>query len=134
MPVALIAGVAYVAATFTVGFGLGILRTLVVAPHVGALAATAIETPLILGASWLICRFLVGALAVPAEWPTRAVMGATAFALLMLVEATVAMLAFGQSLAGHLAHYGEPDKRLGLAAQIVFALMPLAVGRSRGTA
>jgi hypothetical protein len=52
-------------------------------------------------------------------------MGATAFALLMLGEAAISILLGGRSLAGHVALYAHAPHLLGLAGQVVFALLPL---------
>jgi hypothetical protein len=127
MPRAVVAGVAYFAAVFAAGVVLGILRNTVVAPATGRLAAVAIELPLILSVSAAACAVLVRRLAVPAAPAPRLVMGAVAFALLMAAELALSVFLVGRSPAAHLALYGRADQLLGLAGQIVFALMPLAL-------
>lgn len=123
MTAALRAGLAYFLIVFAIGFGLGTLRTLVIVPRVGELVAVCLELPLMLGASWLVCRRLVRRVA-PAAAP-RLVMGGTAFALLILAEFALAVLAFGQAPAAYAARLSSPAGLIGFAGQVIFALMPL---------
>jgi hypothetical protein len=121
------AGLAYFALVFAAGTILGIARVLLVAPHLGAAGAVLVELPLMLGLSWVACRTVVRRLAVPGRRPARLAMGATAFALLMVAELVLDMLVNGASLASHFAALWAPAMLPGLAGQVVFALMPLAV-------
>ena len=124
----LAAGIAYFAIVFAAGFVLGTVRTLVLAPAVGPVAAVALELPVMLGLSWVACGWLVRRFAVPPAWPARLAMGAIAFALLMAAEAGLALLAFGQSPATYLAGLGSSAGLLGLAGQVAFALVPVVRG------
>ena len=130
MATAIAAGLRYVAVVFAIGFLLGVLRTLVVAPRIGAVAAVALELPFMLAASWLACRWLVRDVS-PRLLP-RLLMGATAFAALIGVEFATAVALFGQAPAAWLAGFGTLAGQLGLAGQIGFALMPLVTGRRPG--
>lgn len=123
MTAALRLGLLYFAAVFALGFALGTLRTFVLAPALGALGAVLVELPVILGAAWLICGRLLRRRRL--SLPAAAVMGATAFALLMLGEAALSVLLAGRTLAQHLALYAEPAHLLGLAGQLAFAGFPL---------
>ena len=109
---ALQAGVAYFALVFALGFAFGTVRTLLLArfPEISRFAAVLVELPVILTASWLICRHVIRRLAVPDTWRERAIMGAVAFALLMLAEAVLDALLSGATLAGHFAQYSEPSQ------------------------
>jgi hypothetical protein len=122
------AGAAYFGIVFALGFVLGTMRTLVVeeAPGTGRLLGVLIELPIMLVASWLACRHLVGRFGVAATVGARAVMGAVALALLLLAEMLVGALLFGRTAAAHVALYREASYAVGLAAQVAFALMPLA--------
>ena len=60
-----------------------------------------------------------------AAWPARAAMGLVALFVILLLEAALATLGFGQTLAQHLAAYAETGPQLGLAAQLMFAAIPL---------
>jgi hypothetical protein len=124
---AAIAGGAYFAAVFLIGFALGTVRVLAVAPQIGETAAVLVEAPVMLAASWAVCGWLVRRFAVPRGGP-RALMGALAFALLMGAELGVSVLLFGRSLEEHLANYRTLPGAIGLAAQLAFALIPLLRG------
>ncbi len=131
------AAVPYFLAVFAVGFVLGTLRVLVLAPALGAVAAVALEVPLMLVVAWYASRWAVARHRVPAREGPRLAMGGFAFALLMAAELMLGVWGFGQSLAGILAGYVMPEGMLGLAGQVAFALVPTAqlVGeRGRGGA
>jgi hypothetical protein len=127
------AGAAYFALVFALGFVLGTLRTLFVpdAPGNGRLLGVLIELPIMLGASWYLCRRLVRRFAVVPTLGARATMGSLALALLVLAELTVGATLAGRTPAAHFALYCELSYALGLAAQIGFALMPLLQTRQR---
>jgi hypothetical protein len=117
------AGGLYFALVFAVAFLVGVVRVMVLAPRVGALPAVAIEVPLILGVSWIACRFVLQRIPVDGV-RNRLAMGVFAFAALMATEAGLD-LAFGHNLAEHFAAMGTPAGLLGLAGQIGFAALPL---------
>jgi hypothetical protein len=125
MPAALTAGVAYFAIVFTAGFALGAGRVLVLLPHLGEAVAIALELPVMLGISWFVCRWLIRRHSVPGRTVARAMMGASAFILLMGAEALVSVAAFGRSLGEHFAQYRSLTASLGLTAQLAFAAFPL---------
>ena len=125
---ALSLGLRYFAGVFAVGFLLGTVRTLWLAPAVGEVAAVGIELPVMIGASWWWCRrMLVGR---DLGTGARAVMGGWAFSFLMLAELGLT-LAFGGTLATHLAVLTAPAGLLGLAGQLVFAALPLFIKSAR---
>jgi ABC-type uncharacterized transport system permease subunit len=129
---ALAAGAIYFVAVFAAGFVLGVLRTLWVAPMVGPMLAVAVELPLILAVAWIACVRVLRRLPL-GRGGEAALMGASAFALLMLAEAGVSIGLGGRSLAQHLALYAEAPHLLGLAGQVVFACIPaLQVRRREG--
>ena len=101
----LFTGTAYVAAVFAAGFVLGVLRTLVLVPLWGELAAVLVELPLILTIAWLVCTRILRRW--PLLPPSAVRMGAIAFLLLMLAEAALSTLLAGRSLAEHLALYSQ---------------------------
>lgn len=122
-----VAGIAYFAGVFALGFLLGTVRTLFVqnAPGGGRLLGVLIELPIMLGASWFLSLFVVRRFAVAPTVAARAVMGGLAFALLMLAELLVGGLLVGRTPVEHFALYRDPSYALGLAAQVAFALMPV---------
>ena len=119
------AGLAYFALVFALGFGLGVLRVTLVIPRIGETAAVLLEAPVLLTLAWCVCRRLVAALAVPETLGARLLMGALAFAVLMLAELALAMLLFGRTPAEHLDSYRRLPALIGLAAQLLFAAFPL---------
>ena len=60
----LAAGTAYFAIAFTLGFALGSLRVLFVEPRLGPLGAVLVEMPIMLMASWVVCRWLIDRLSI----------------------------------------------------------------------
>jgi hypothetical protein len=125
MPI--LAGIAYFSLVFALGFLLGTVRTIFVqdAPSAIRLLGVLIELPIMLSASWFICRYIISRFAVAPRVVARAVMGSLAFALLFLAELLVGALLFGRTPSEHFALYRDASYALGLAAQIAFALMPL---------
>jgi hypothetical protein len=118
------AGSAYFALVFGIGFILGAIRVLVVAPRLGELVATLIELPIILTAAWIICERVSARFLVPDRWRPRLAMGGVAFALLMLAELGLSVL-LGNSIGEHLDAYRSLHGALGLAGQMIFAMFPL---------
>lgn len=119
----------YFAGIFALGFVLGTARVLWIAPALGAVAAVAIELPFILVASWLLARRLTRR-PVFARPALRAAMGAVAFAVLMFAELALGVAAFGQTAQQWYASLGTAAGALGLAGQVLFAVMPLAARRA----
>ena len=124
-----LAGIAYFASVFAVGFLLGSLRVLILEPALGPLAAVLIETPFILSASWLLCGYWVRRFAVAAATAPRLLMGFSAFGFLLLAEFILGEYGFGRSLSEQLSAYKETPGALGLAGQILFGLFPLFQAR-----
>lgn len=122
-----VAGIAYFALVFALGFALGTVRTLFVAhaPGAGRLVGVLIELPVMLAASWFLCGFVVRRFAVAPTVAARATMGGVAFAMLLMAELLVGALLLRREPLEHVALYGDASYALGLAAQIVFALLPL---------
>ncbi len=119
------AGAVYFAIVFGIAFVLGVLRTLVLAPRIGAMAAVAIELPIILIVSWFACRGCLRRYPVRAAVADRACMGLVAFALLICAELLMSILLTDRSVAEFFTAFARPEQKLGLAGQIAFALVPL---------
>jgi hypothetical protein len=123
------AGVVYFLAVFAAGFVLGVLRTLFVSPHIGVLAAVAVELPIVLAVAWWVSARLQRG-----SSPTlrgAGLMGGTAFALLLLAETSLSIALFGRTIAEHLSLYADADHQLGFVGQIAFALIPAVQVRHR---
>ncbi|MEI6485437.1 MAG: hypothetical protein WCO11_04140 [Sphingomonadales bacterium] len=122
---ALALGLRYFAGVFAIAFALGTVRTLWLAPVIGAMAAVAIEVPILWRVSWWWGRRLL--VRQPVALGGRVVMGGTAFGWLMLAELALS-LAFGRTAGEHLALMLAPAGLLGLAGQLGFAVIPLLIG------
>jgi hypothetical protein len=117
------AAIAYWAMVFALGFVLGIVRVVWLAPRVGLIPATVIELPVMLMASWLASGWLVRHFAITDSGAALAT-GGLAFALLMVAECVLAVAMMGQTPAQWLADLRQPHALLGLAGQVIFAAMP----------
>jgi hypothetical protein len=118
----------YWAAVFALGFVLGTLRVVWLAPALGESAAVLAELPVMLAASWLWAQRLLARLPLASA---GAALGAGALALALLLGAELALgaLAFGQSPAAWLAALTRPPGSIGLAGQLGFALIPWWLSR-----
>lgn len=125
MPAALRAGSAYFGVMFALGFALGTIRVVLLAPRMGAMTATLIELPVMLLASWFVCRWAVARWRVPWRPGARLVMGALAFALLIAAEVALGILGFGRSIDDQIAAMLSPEGLAGVGGQLLFALFPL---------
>ncbi|MCU0885565.1 MAG: hypothetical protein MUC44_11595 [Beijerinckiaceae bacterium] len=125
MTPALNAGLFYGSGIFALGFVLGTVRELWLAPLFGRDAVVLFEGPLILLAAWFLAWWLIRGHGVAAFAGQRLVMGAVAFGLLMCGEAAVATFGYGRTLAMHLATYATTQGMLETMPQIAFALFPL---------
>jgi hypothetical protein len=118
------AAIAYWAVVFALGFVLGTIRVLWLAPRVGIMPATALELPVMVGASWIASGWLIRRFAIVNGGQALAV-GALAFAILMVAECALAVTLMAQSPAQWLSGLAAPHGLLGLAGQGAFAVMPL---------
>jgi hypothetical protein len=111
------AGALYAIIVFLIGFILGTIRVLLVAPRLGETTAVIIEAPIMLAVSWfgLDVRRTVAA---------RSLMGLVAFMVLMSAEVGLGAV-LGRSLADQLAAYKSPSGAIGLIAQVIFAMFPV---------
>lgn len=125
MPAALRAGSVYFAVMFALGFALGTIRVVLLAPRLGAMTATLIELPVMLAASWFVCRWAVARWRVPWRPGARLAMGALAFALLIAAEIGLGILGFGRSAEAQIAAMLSPEGLAGIGGQLLFALFPL---------
>lgn len=128
MTVVLKAGATYFAIVYAIGFLLGTVRVLLLVPRVGEAGAVLLEAPLILGASWIASRWSGDRFAVPSTAAPRLAMGGIAFGLLLGAETAVSMLLFGRSWTDLLDLYRSVPGVIGLAAQVLFGLLPLIQG------
>lgn len=117
------AALRYFALIFTLGFVLGAIRTLLLAPRIGPTPAVLMELPVMLAASWLVATRIVQRERFSP--PKALAMGVLAFALLMAAEALIAVFLAGQSLAAWSSDLLRTPGWVGLAGQIGFGMFPL---------
>ena len=94
MGVTIRSGAVYFAIVFLVGFALGALRTLVMAPRPSDTLAVLLEAPVILTVGWFVATWCIGRFKVPAATLERLAMGGVALALLMVAELDVSLIFF----------------------------------------
>ena len=123
------AALTYYGIIFACGTVLGILRNLLLVPRLGSTAATALEIPVMLALSWLVCGAILRRLAVSMRISARIAMGAMALAFLWLSEALLAM-ALGASASSFFTAFTTPAGTLGALAQIAFAAFPALCHRT----
>lgn len=125
---ALAAASAYFLALFALGFLLGTIRVIYVAPRVGELAATITEVPVMLAAAYFACRWAIRRWQVSPVIAVRLAMVPWFLALLFAFEALLGATLFGRSVAEQWTCLGSPAGLVGISAQIIAAIMPLFVG------
>lgn len=119
------AGTFYFLGVFTLGFGLGAMRMFFLVPYTGVVIAVLIEIPLMLLFAWFLCRFLTGRLDISPAIYDRLVMGGVAISLVMAGEVLIALLLLDGTVTEFFVAFDLPENRIGLGAQIAFALFPL---------
>ncbi len=119
----------YCLALFALGFVLGTIRVLFLAPQIGEMGATLVEVPVMLGAAFFLCRWVVGRWLVSPELAARCGMAFWFLVLLFLLETLVGVALFGRTMSDTLAGLATPAGLIGLTAQVIAALLPLFVGR-----
>jgi len=122
---ALIAATVYFLALFALGFALGTLRVLFVAPRIGQMAATLAEIPVILAAALLACRWSMRHWHVAYSAAARWAMVLWFLILLAGCETLFGAVLFGRTIAAQWAALATPAGLLGLSAQVIAALLPL---------
>lgn len=125
---ALIAAVFYFLVLFTLGFALGTIRVLFIAPLIGSLSATLMEVLLMLSAAYFICRWAIRRWEVPLTLSARGVMAVCFLVLLALFETLVGIALFRRTLTGTWSGLATQHGLIGLLAQSTAALLPLVVG------
>jgi hypothetical protein len=121
---------AYFASIFVVGFLLGAVRTLWIAPRLGERAAELVELPLMVGASFLVARALISR-STGVGIGAAALVGLAALALLLCAELAVVAFVRGQTLADYVASRDPLSGFAYVLALLLFAAMPALISRRR---
>ena len=119
------AGVLYCTVVFAAGFVLSVVRMRWVTPLAGESIGVLLEAPIMLALAWSACGWVAKRLDVSQQFLDRLVMGGVALAVLVVAEATAAMLASGHSIGEFFTTYGRSAVLLGLLAQLAFAVFPM---------
>lgn len=121
---AILAGSCYFAPVMVAAFIMGAVRVTMIAPALGSVfAAVALEVPLILTISWLMAGVVLRHFA-PLSRADTWIMGAVAFALLIISELLLAQVLAGQNAAAWVQSLFTPAGMLGLTGQILFGCIP----------
>jgi hypothetical protein len=120
------AGFYYFSLVFTVGFLLGVLRTLALDafPGVTRLSAVLVELPIILFIAWTVCGILTRRLKIAHDRVASVTMGLSALVFLLSAEVGLSLLLNGLSLREHFSLYKETSHIAGLFGQLAFAVLP----------
>lgn len=117
------AGLQFGLFAFGLGFALGTIRVLLMAPQLGEGAAVGLELPVMLAACWWWAGRIVRRYQ-PAPLSAALAIGAIGLAVVLLGEFLVSISLFGMTPAGWLASFAKPSARLGLLAQLSLIIMP----------
>jgi hypothetical protein len=121
------AGALYFTLVFGAGFVLGTVRTLWLAPRVGARRAELMETPIMLAVTILAARWTVLRLSVPTMWSPRLEMGCIALVLMLVAEFGFVLWIRGMTIKDYLATRDPVSGTVYYAMLVVFAVMPVLV-------
>ena len=119
------AGGVYFLTLFALGFVLGTVRVLVVAPLVGDFAATVAEAPVMLIAAVVVWGWVSRrATAQEARWK-RWIVVAVFLALLVAAETWLGAILFGRTASRQWAALTSPAGLMGFGVQLLAALVPV---------
>jgi hypothetical protein len=123
------AGILYFALVFGMGFVLGTIRTLLVAPRVGTRTAELMETPIILVVTIVAARWVVRRLDVPPKPSARLGMGCIALLLRLIAEIGFVLWVRGLTIPEYIASRDPVAGTVYYAMVVLFAIMPLLSDR-----
>lgn len=121
------ASLLYFAMVFCVGFLLGVVRTLWVAPRIGERWAEMAETPVMLLFSTISARWVAFHLSVSSAMSARLLMGGFAVALMLLAEFGLVLWVRGISISEYFKTRDPVSGTISYIALGLFAAMPLLV-------
>jgi hypothetical protein len=126
------AGALYFVLVFAAGWVLGPIRELLVVPRWGQTVGLALEAPLMLAAIVLAASWVVRRLTVPPVAAVRSGMGLIALVLLLVAEDVMTRAMRGASIWAVWAGYDQVAGTINILLLLLFAAMPLLVGRRAG--
>jgi hypothetical protein len=120
----------YFASVFSIGFLLGVARTLWVAPRLGERVAEVVEMPVMVAASFLFARALMSR-AGAVGLRDAALVGLAALALLLCAELAVVAFVRGQTLTDYVGSRDPVSGAAYVLALLLFAAMPAMISHRR---
>ena len=131
MKLAIKAGISYFALVLGAGFLLGSVRVPLLVPRLGERMAELIEMPFMFVVILLSARFISQRFALPPGTSVRLGAGSIALGLLLSAEVMLAAVLQDQSVGEYIASRDPVSGSVYLAMLVLFALMPLILGRTR---
>ena len=125
-----LAAALYFLTTFSVGFLLGPIRVLLLEPHIGAVAATLCEAPLLLIGMVVAARSTPQLAGLTTSPGGMLAVGIGALALQQAADLLVGMLLRGLSAQQQFARLATPEGAIYAVLLALFALMPAIVNRT----
>jgi hypothetical protein len=123
------AGVAYFGLVFGAGFVLGSMRVPFLVPRLGERIAELIETPFMFAVVMLAARYITRRYALPPQPFIRLGVGAISLSLLVVAELVFVAALQRRSVGEYIANKDPVAGVVFLAMLVLFALMPLILGR-----
>lgn len=120
----ILGGWTYFLLVFVIGFIFGAIRSIEISPRWGEVVGVVIETPLLLGVCWFVAKMIIKYMEPERSFRSMAILGGSAFVFLMVTEFVFSILVFRQTPTTFIKDFGETAGLIGLAAQILFALIP----------
>ena len=131
IPKALKYGVIYFALVFGAGFVLGTVRVLLLEPRIGTRYAELIEIPLMLVVIYLAAKYVVSKMRSTRTGLPYLITGISALVLLLILEFTLVLGLQKISFRQYLESRDAVAFGAYLVSLIVFALMPLWLGKGK---
>jgi hypothetical protein len=126
----LLPALVYFGVVFAIGFVLGAVRELLITPRLGRGAAVWIELPFMVVASVVAARWVVARWRVERVWDGWWV-GLVAFVMLIVGEYLIALIGASASPVQFVREATSNHNLPGLAAQVLFAVLPAIVVTAR---
>ena len=125
------AALLYFTIVFGIGFILGPIRVLVVAPAFGEAGAVLCEAPILLAVMWYAARYVPHRVGIPDNRSSMVTMGILAAALVLAADFLVGFALRGMTWDSQFAYLRAAAGLVYLALVVGFALMPAFANSAR---
>lgn len=123
------AGLAYFALVFAAGFVLGAIRVPFLAPALGVRLAELLEMPVMFAVILIAARHVFARFALGPSARERLPVGMLALTLLLAAELLLALVVQDQPIGQYIASRDPVSNGVYVAMLLLFAAMPLLIGR-----